>query len=144
MGKYNIVIDNAVGIRIGDNMKREGIDFLPPAGMTLAQYQTAARQTRQFPPDAAIIYPAIGLANEGGELLGLVKKGIRVGGLHAPLIARHEIIREMGDVLWYLAALADDLGIPLDVVAEENLAKLRERQSKNDIKSFKHADEERV
>jgi NTP pyrophosphatase (non-canonical NTP hydrolase) len=46
-----------------------------------------------------------------------------------------EIVKELGDVLWYLAAMADELGTTLNHVAEVNLEKLRDRKERGVIKS---------
>lgn len=92
-------------------------------------YQEAARKTAFCPPQHKITYPAIGLAGEAGELANKVKKLLRgdqnVEELHAAIRA------EMGDILWYLAALADDLGVSLSEVAGDNIAKLQDRYSRD-------------
>lgn len=93
--------------------------------MTFGQYQRAAVQTAIYPSKHAITYPALGLASEAGEVAGKAKKSIRDGTL-----PREEILAEIGDVLWYCAALASDLGTRLEDVAEANLAKLRDRQER--------------
>ena len=51
------------------------------------------------------IYPALGLVDETVELLDVLDKGL--------YRYRHEVIKEMGDVLWYLTALANDLGLDM-------------------------------
>jgi NTP pyrophosphatase (non-canonical NTP hydrolase) len=66
---------------------------------------------------------AVGLAGETGELIDLLKKKI----FHGHTVPEEKIISELGDVLWYVAALAESLGVPLDYVAQANVAKLRKR-----------------
>lgn len=78
---------------------------------------------------------ALGLAGETGEVLEKIKKMIRdKGGVFHPTpedIA--ELKKELGDVLWYLSALAFYNGIDLDDVARANLEKLRSRKERNQI-----------
>lgn len=96
--------------------------------MQMDEYQREARATAIYRADAAIIYPAMGLANEAGEVLGKVKKKIRDGAFD-----REATIKELGDVLWYLAILADDLQTNLSDVAQQNLDKLRSRQKRGTL-----------
>lgn len=78
---------------------------------------------------------ALGLAGETGEVLEKIKKMIRdKNGVFSPTpedIA--ELKKELGDVLWYLSALAFYNGIDLDDVARANLEKLRSRKERNQI-----------
>ena len=78
---------------------------------------------------------ALGLAGETGEVLEKIKKMIRdKNGVFSPTpedIA--ELKKELGDVLWYLSALAFYNGIDLDDVARANLDKLRNRKERNQI-----------
>ena len=90
--------------------------------MTFDQYQEQAVKTAIYPSNAHITYPAMGLANEAGEVLGKVKKFIRDGTLD-----REGAIAEVGDVLWYAAALARDLNTDLSVIAQQNIDKLADR-----------------
>lgn len=80
-----------------------------------------------------IIYPTLGLAGETGEVVELVKKSLRPGGSLSEL----DMALELGDVLWYIAALCDDLGLPMGTVADLNLKKLAERKKKGEIASHK-------
>ena len=94
--------------------------------LSLNEYQAAARKTAIYPMHSAIVYPALGLASEAGEVAGKIKKVIRDG--FRP-DSNEKIIAELGDVLWYLAVLADDLGVTLETVALNNIAKLAARKS---------------
>ena len=93
--------------------------------MQLDDYQREAARTRN--PALAerdrLIDAASGLAEESGEVLGLVRKHVMLG---KPL-DRQQLVHELGDALWCLAAVASDLGVTLDEVAEANVAKLRAR-----------------
>lgn len=101
--------------------------------MEFNEYQRQATVTAIYGAGHSIIYPALGLANEAGEVLGKIKKVLRDNdGVYTPdKIAG--IAGEIGDTLWYLSALARDLNINLNDVAEENLAKLRDRQERGVI-----------
>jgi NTP pyrophosphatase (non-canonical NTP hydrolase) len=90
-------------------------------------YQKFARSTAIYPPDAGIIYPALGLASESGEVAGKVKKYIRDGG-EFPV---DDLKKELGDVLWYVAVLAAEFKINLSDVARANVDKLMDRASRN-------------
>ena len=83
--------------------------------------------TAVYPKKYSISYPALGLAEEAGEVAGKIKKMMRD---NIQLEDQKEKIEaEMGDVLWYLAALAHDCGLSLQVIAEKNIEKLKARQS---------------
>jgi NTP pyrophosphatase (non-canonical NTP hydrolase) len=97
--------------------------------MTLNEYQELAYATAIYPDTAAITYPALGLAGEAGEVCNKVKKHIRDG---RPL-DREELMAELGDVLWYVAVLAEDLDISLDLVAEANINKLTSRKARGTL-----------
>lgn len=108
--------------------------------MDFDQYQYRAKSSAVYPEEYKVIYPALGLADEAGETVGKVKKWLRGdNGLVANPNAvdqetRDAIIGEMGDVLWYLAALAGDLHVDLDFVAQENLRKLASRVARGVVK----------
>jgi NTP pyrophosphatase (non-canonical NTP hydrolase) len=98
--------------------------------MDLNEYQQAARRTAIYADHHRVIYPALGLASEAGEVAGKVKKVLRDHGgdfARAPLDA---IKDELGDVLWYVAVLAGDLGLSLDEIAAANLGKLTSRKER--------------
>lgn len=96
--------------------------------MTFEEYQEQARSTAIYPRDRAIVYPALGLTGEAGEVAEKVKKWIRDGTLDKEAIAK-----ELGDVLWYIAALSGDLGISMDEIASQNIQKLRDRAARGKI-----------
>jgi NTP pyrophosphatase (non-canonical NTP hydrolase) len=99
--------------------------------MDLNTYQQSARTTARYPGVGSNpIYPTLGLSGEAGEVADKVKKVIRDrdGVFDAPV--REELKLELGDVLWYVAQLASELGLSLDEVAEANLAKLASRATR--------------
>lgn len=104
--------------------------------MKLNEYQEQALDTAPQGEKYKIIYPTLGLGNEAGEVLGKVKKWVRgddgEGGISAE---RTEALKgELGDVLWYLAVLAHDLGLKLEDIAESNIEKLQSRKARGVIK----------
>lgn len=99
---------------------------------TFKEYHAEARKTAGYDPALKITYPTMGLVGEAGELANKVKKLLRGDKNRDELI--EGIKSEMGDVLWYLATLADDVGVTLDEVAAENIRKLRDRQARGIIK----------
>jgi NTP pyrophosphatase (non-canonical NTP hydrolase) len=99
------------------------------------EYQTRAFTTAIYPGkgQGSFTYPALGLSGETGEICEKLKKAIRdEGGVISPE-RRAAIKKELGDLLWYLAALSTELGLELQQVAEENLAKLAQRQRTGNI-----------
>lgn len=101
--------------------------------MTLNEYQEAAKTTAVYPAHQSIIYPTIGLAGEAGEVADKVKKVLRDHAGQFDPIANREIIKEIGDVLWYCAILCRDLGYTLEAAAVINIDKLRSRQERGVI-----------
>lgn len=79
------------------------------------------------------IYPTLGLCGESGEVAEKVKKILRDQGGEFDAAARTAITLELGDVLWYVAQLANELGIDLNEAAENNLDKLANRRHRGTI-----------
>jgi NTP pyrophosphatase (non-canonical NTP hydrolase) len=94
----------------------------------LGEYQRASRRTAEYPREAWLSYPALGLAGEAGEVAEHAKKAIRDDGATVTGARRAAMAKELGDVLWYTAQLATELGLDLDAIAQANLDKLRSRQ----------------
>jgi NTP pyrophosphatase (non-canonical NTP hydrolase) len=94
----------------------------------LSEYQRLARRTAQYPREAWLTYPALGLAGEAGEVAEHAKKAIRDDGGVLSDERRAAMSKELGDVLWYVAQLASELGLELDEIAQANLEKLLSRQ----------------
>jgi NTP pyrophosphatase (non-canonical NTP hydrolase) len=114
------------------------------------EYQAAARKTAIYNKDARVLYPALGLTGEVGEVLekavnllmmatcagklsNLVKKIIRDDNCECDTPRKHDIGKEIGGVLWYCAAVATDLGLSLADIAQENLDILESRQKRGVI-----------
>jgi NTP pyrophosphatase (non-canonical NTP hydrolase) len=96
--------------------------------MTFDDYQAAAKKTAIYPEQYKVIYPALGLAGESGEVAEKVKKWIRDGKLDPEAVKK-----ELGDVLWYVAAVASDLDLSLSDVAQTNVQKLESRQARGTL-----------
>ena len=95
--------------------------------MTFDEYQEFARSTAIYPTACKVTYPTLGLCGEAGEVAEKVKKHMRDG---KSLVG---VGLELGDVLWYISALADDLGVTLEEVAQANVDKLRSRMERGKI-----------
>ena len=93
----------------------------------LNNYQMQARKFAIYPERMKVVYPALGLAGEAGEVADKVKKIYRDDRTDARFLA--EIAKEIGDVMWYCAVLAEDLGFSLQQVAEMNIYKLQQRKA---------------
>ena len=85
--------------------------------------------------DLAFIAKILGLAGESGEVAEKFKKIIRNKKGEISDDDKKEIIKELGDVLWYTAVLAHYLGSDFETVAQVNLKKLADRNSRGVIKS---------
>lgn len=98
--------------------------------MTANEYQKQAERTLVDDPGFALddgetmlVWNALGLAGEAGEVADHIKKMI----FHRHGLDRETLREELGDVLWYVAALASNLGLDLEEVMAANLEKLGSR-----------------
>jgi NTP pyrophosphatase (non-canonical NTP hydrolase) len=104
--------------------------------LTLGKYQERASETAVYPGKGEIVglmYAALGLAGESGEISNKVKKVLRDSGGILTDEKRDALKAEVGDVLWYLAALATELGSSLEDIARENLSKLQGRKDRGTL-----------
>ena len=115
-----------LGVRTNETHKYKRISDLD-------MYQQVAKQTAIYPREQAIIYPTLGLTGEAGEVANKVKKIIRDDGNKINKGLVQEISAEIGDCLWYISVLADDIGIKLSDIANANLIKLANRKEKGTI-----------
>jgi MazG C-terminal domain/MazG nucleotide pyrophosphohydrolase domain len=99
--------------------------------LTLDDYQRMAAATDVEGDSDDPIVPLLGLAGEVGSLIAEFKKKRRPDGL-AYRGFDEVVVTELGDILWYLAALARRVGVPLSGVAHQNLAKTRARWLSSD------------
>jgi NTP pyrophosphatase (non-canonical NTP hydrolase) len=98
------------------------------------KFQQEAIRTAVY-PDVGwnLYYPALGLASEAGEVCGKIKKIMRDKHGNATKVDTENIASELGDVLWYISAIAFELNIPLDSIAEGVLKKLEDRRNRGVI-----------
>jgi len=100
--------------------------------MNFDAYQKKSRKTAIYPnKDNNFIYPVLGLVGEAGEVAEKIKKVIRDKGGKIHSHDKREIAKELGDILWYLANLATELGLSLEKIAQGNLDKLNSRKKRN-------------
>jgi len=99
--------------------------------MTFEGYQIKAVATAIYGEGNVVIYPTLGLCGEAGEVAEKVKKVLRDKGGVFSDETKTELAKELGDVLWYIANIANDLGINLEDVAAGNIAKLESRRQRN-------------
>ncbi len=105
--------------------------------LDLDEYQRLAGRTAQYPghdEERLAMYPALGLAGEAGEVCEHFKKALRDDGGVLTDERRQAVAKELGDVLWYVAAIATELGLSLGEVGQGNLEKLLSRQRRGVIK----------
>jgi len=99
--------------------------------MNINTYQEEAAKTAIYKDK--LIYPTLGLAGEAGEMANKVKKVLRDNAGELSDEVRKDLIKELGDVMWYCAALANDLNVSLGEVCFVNIEKLKSRQERNQI-----------
>ena len=110
--------------------------------MTFEEYQTIIKKTAVFPEDIGLAYCGLGITGEAGEVADKVKKLYRDDKIHEMDavakqvcldIHKQGIAKELGDVLWYITAMANILDLSLEEVAEMNYNKLMKRRETNTL-----------
>lgn len=104
---------------------------------SMNDFQAAAIATAVYPSDKGMEYCTLGLVGEAGEIANKVKKIIRGDyddNFDSLVDAVTAVHKELGDVLWYAAVLADELGVSLEIVAQDVLRKLEARKKAGTIK----------
>jgi len=93
--------------------------------MSANEYQFLTRRTAGVHKDPAIglVNWSMGLAGETGEVVDYLKKCV----FHGHDLDKEKLTKELGDVLWYLARIADDCSISLEQIMIENIEKLKRR-----------------
>lgn len=94
------------------------------------EYNKFVKGMKMYPEKHAIIYPALGLTGEAGEIAEKVKKWLRGD----KELDKDGLLSELGDPLWYITSLADDLGFTLQDVVDRNEQKLTSRKERNVLK----------
>jgi len=123
-------VDEEWAKQVSELLSREVTEFYKKkrVKMDISDYQREALKTAVYPKHARVTYPALGLAGEAGEVADKVKKIIRDKNDTDEM--KQNIAAEIGDVLWYCAVLAYDLGFDLAQIADSNLQKLADRQQR--------------
>ena len=101
--------------------------------MKISEYEEKAQATAIYPDTYKITYPALGMAGEAGEVANKVKKLIRDGSAGMADDWKEQLASEIGDVMWYCAALARDLDVSLTTIMAANLDKLKARQERGTL-----------
>ena len=93
--------------------------------MTINEYQQLAMTTLNpsLSKDDVLINGVMGLCGESGEVIDIVKKWFAQG--HE--LDREKLIKELGDVAWYIAEIAHAIDVPLEEVLQRNIDKLKAR-----------------
>lgn len=105
--------------------------------MTFDEYQKKAITTAHIAYDDQLMQNSVwvmGVAGEAGEVVEKWKKAVayRKGKFSDDEFA--DFKKELADVIWYIAVLADSLGLSLNQLMEQNIAKLADRQKRDVIK----------
>jgi len=100
--------------------------------MTFEEYQKKALSTVLSTGDEFkdLLHWVLGITGEAGEVAEKVKKIIRDKNSVVTEDDKKELAKELGDVLWYLAVFANDLGVSMDEIAQTNLDKLASRKER--------------
>lgn len=102
--------------------------------MDINKYQEWTLSTAVYPGAGEhsfqeVVYLTLGLASEAGEVAGKLKKIVR-----GDKVDPEAFVSEVGDCLWYVARLCDNMGITMEQLAEYNMQKLEERKQAGAIK----------
>ena len=105
--------------------------------MNFDEYQEKIREFDLYKPgkltEVGFVEKVLGLAGEAGETADKVKKVLRDKGGCATDEDKKEIVKELGDVIWYVASIARYLDVPFSEVAKMNVEKLTSRKERNKL-----------
>jgi NTP pyrophosphatase (non-canonical NTP hydrolase) len=96
--------------------------------MNFNEYQQQAKEFGKYPKEGdkpELMYLALGLTGESGEIAEKIKKFYRDGSLD-----RDSLAKELGDVLWYLSQLSFHISWDLQAIAYKNIEKLSSRKER--------------
>ena len=101
--------------------------------MDLNEYQERARAIAKYPDiglsisRTPFVYPAMGLVGKAGEIMQMVRRLLNNKSGKLGPATKNQLVKELGDNLWYLSSFATEIGVSLGWIAEENLKKLEAR-----------------
>lgn len=101
--------------------------------MTLDEYQQTALTTVINHDNQVFFDRMFGLVGEAGEMADKVKKWIRDDAADWQKLDKKMMADELGDVLWYVATVAESLGYSLNEIGQLNAAKLKDRQKRQKL-----------
>lgn len=99
-------------------------------GLTFNEYQAQARTTKNYPDEIGLLYAALGLAGEAGEVANKVKKVYRDDKGVLTAERAQAIAQEMAGCIWYLSAMCDEIGVSFSAIAQANLTELADRKAR--------------
>lgn len=99
---------------------------------TIIKFDTFKEQSNNL-NDPSFIAKILGLSGESGEVAEKFKKILRDKNGKISDEDKLEIIKELGDVLWYVATISRYLNVSLETVANTNLEKLTSRKNRNEL-----------
>ncbi len=117
MKNYQQAVTKQLLGKKGENM--EAKDYQKEAARTLIEEPGLEPSNNEI----MIVWNALGLAGEAGEVADLIKKGV----FHQHGLDKEKLKKELGDCLWYIAALCSNLGLDLGDVMQSNIDKLKLR-----------------
>ena len=103
--------------------------------MSFEEYQRLVRKSAVYPKvnSLGFIYPAFGLLGKTGEIAEKIKRILRDKNGIVSQEDKELIAQELGDVLWYLAVLATEFDLSLEVIAELNILKLSKKKKEETL-----------
>ena len=129
--QFNEALKNDI---MNNTITQTGNDFEVAQGPTetisFTGYTEFVKSMKVYPEPHAIVYPTLGMCGEAGEVSEKVKKTLRGD----KVLDKEQLALEVGDVLWYVTALADDLGYTLADIARMNVNKLTSRKERGVVK----------
>jgi NTP pyrophosphatase (non-canonical NTP hydrolase) len=103
--------------------------------VTFEEYEVFTHEVAIYPyAGSNLVYPALGLAGEAGEVADHIKKYMRDDDWVLSDARREKVLYELGDVLYYLARMAIEADLTLEQVAQSNIDKLRQRKAQDKLK----------
>lgn len=102
--------------------------------LTFSEYHEQSQRRAIYPNVGDnVFYPVLGICGEAGELAEKLKKCLRDKGGKISDEDRRLMVKELGDVLWYVSAVSRELGIDLEDVAQASLDKVNGRHERGTL-----------